>query len=139
MRARLILPVVLTILGLLAAGVMMMRHHAEAPRPAPRLPRLTETIALPDGFEAPTAEVLPMHKAVRLATRRFAARVLDIALEPAIPAEQAAGVDLVYRLRMVTHSRDVLDIRMDALSGRFIDVRGADLSAARRAPGKERD
>ena len=77
-------------------------------------------------------EVLPLHKAVRRAARRFDGRVLDIALAPATPPERGAGVQIVYRIRMLTSARDVLDIRMDALDGRFVEVRGADLGSARR-------
>ena len=76
---------------------------------------------------------IPMHVAVLRAQERFAGRVLDIAAAPPTPSEQAAGIALVYRLRMVTPRHDVLDIRMDARSGRFVEVRGADLGAARRA------
>ena len=80
-----------------------------------------------DGFGGPLHDVLPMHRAVRLATRRFDGKVLNIALLPQ-PGEDSP---LIYRIRILTPSRDVLDIRMDALTGRFLEVRGADLGAAR--------
>ena len=86
---------------------------------------------------APEGGAIPMHLAVLRAQDRFIGRVLDIAPRPATPAESEAGIALVYRLRMVTPRRDVLDIRMDARTGRFVDVRGPDLAAARR-PGRRR-
>lgn len=85
-----------------------------------------------DRFAGPLDEVMPMHRAVRLALRRFDGKVLDIDLAP----QPGAASPLVYRIRILTRSRDVLDIRMDALTGRFLDVRGADLGAAR-ANGKD--
>lgn len=83
-------------------------------------------------FSGPLDDVLPMHRAVRLATRRFDGKVLDIALLP----QPDGGSPLIYRIRILTRSRDVVDIRMDALTGRFLEVRGADLGAAR-ANGKD--
>lgn len=79
-----------------------------------------------------------MHLAVRRAAERFPGRVLDIAAVPPLPSERGSGIGAVYRLRMITSHRDVLDIRMDAADGRFLDVRGADLNAARHGRGRRR-
>lgn len=78
-------------------------------------------------FTGPIKDVMPMHQAVRRAMRRFDGKVLDIALVP----QRGGGSPLIYRIRILTRSRDVVDIRMDALTGRFLEVRGADLGAAR--------
>lgn len=76
--------------------------------------------------------MIPRHVAVSRAIDRFPGRVLDIAVVPPTPPERTAGIAAVYRLRLIVPPRDVLDIRMDASSGRFVDVRGANLAAARR-------
>lgn len=99
--------------------------HTSAPPPA-------AARAQGQPFEGQMAEVLPLHQAVRLATRRFHGKPLDITLTAPRSDERAAGVVLVYQLRMLTRSRDVLDIRMDALTGDFLELRGADLSNVRR-------
>lgn len=82
-------------------------------------------------FAGGTDEVMPMHQAVRLALRRFEGKVLDIALMPGAPGAADTHA-LIYRIRILTRSRDVLDIRMDAFTGRFLELRGADIGAARR-------
>ena len=70
---------------------------------------------------------MPMHQAVWRALRRFDGKVLDIALVP----QRGPGSPLIYRIRILTRGSEVVDIRMDALTGRFLEVRGADLGAAR--------
>lgn len=102
--------------------------HA-SPRPLP---------PLPDEFAVAMDDLLPRHKAVRRAQARFDGRVLAIDLVPARPAERAQGTNLIYRLRLLTPARAVLDIRMDAVSGRFVEVAGADLTAARQKPKPSR-
>lgn len=72
-----------------------------------------------------------MHQAVRLTMRRFEGKVLDIELVPTRPGALDAH-PLTYRIRILTRSRDVLDIHMDAFTGRFLELRGADIAAARR-------
>lgn len=145
MPRRLILPAVAFLVALIAAAVLLLpgddrpedhTRAAHAPRvttPAPplRIPDLPDTDAM--------AEILPMHQAVRLAAQRFHGKPLDIALIPARPAEAASGVLLVYRLRMLTGSRDVLDIRMDAVSGRVLELSGADLAGVHRGPAPRGD
>lgn len=106
-------------------------RHGRPPHPP------TATAPLPRAFDlgpqeddrlsGPLDEVMPMHRAARLAARRFEGKVLDIALLP----QRDDDSPLVYRIRILTPRRDVVDIRMDAVTGRFLEVRGADLGAAR--------
>ncbi len=101
-------------------------------RPLPPLP------PLPEEFAVENDDLHPRHKAVRRAQARFDGRVLAIDLVPARPAERAQGTNLIYRLRLLTPARAVLDIRMDAVSGRFVEVAGTDLTAARQKPKPSR-
>lgn len=132
MRRRVLILAMFAVLAAVAAvGLHGWRGPGAtlAPRAAvDRGPRPAADLQL----DGPMVEVLPLHKAVRRAARRFDGRVLDIVLAPATAQERGAGVQIVYRIRMLTSARDVLDIRMDALDGRFIEVRGADLGTARR-------
>ena len=138
MRLRFIIPAALLAALAIALALMVAhrldhrpghgpaRHHDSAPSPPP------------DFEDAPPgwmAEVIPMHQAVRRVSRRFDGRVLDIALLP----PSANGPALVYRIRLLTRAGDVLDIRMDALDGRVIELSGADLSGVRRGKHNRKD
>lgn len=137
-------PALLPALALIAAAALAalawgsQRHRAPPPvmdppagmSPFPGPPALDPG----DPLAGPMADLLPMHRAVQLATRRFDGKPLDIALVAPTAEDSAAGAVLVYRLRMLTRSRDVVEIRMDALDGRFLELRGADLGKVRRAP-----
>lgn len=128
MRRLSILAAILVLAAIVAGLALDGRDRPVIAHP----PRMHRSAPLPEGFDAPMQDVLPMHRAVRLARGRFDGRVLDIGLYPASDAEAQSGVQLIYRLRMVTPARDVLDIRMDALTGRFVEISGADLGAARK-------
>ena len=148
MRRRHVLLLVLILAALLAAAALAMRggrdHAHLTPKmgpPAAALPAPAHHLDddLPGALSGPMAALLPMHQAVRLAVDRFDARPLDITLVAPGPDDAAAGAAIVYRLRMLTRSRDLLEIRMDALDGRFLELRGADLAKIRRVrkPGKK--
>lgn len=79
----------------------------------------------------PTQPLLPLHQAVALAAGRFSARPIAVRLTPPEPGDPA-DVAVVYRIRLLTAARQVIDLRMDAVSGRIVELRGADLIAARR-------
>ena len=85
-----------------------------------------------DMLDLPVFDVLPMHRAVREVGQRFDGRVIGMTLLPPRGPEAERGVELVYGFRLLTRGRDVIEIRMDARTGRFLDVRGNDLASARR-------
>ncbi|SEH91141.1 PepSY domain-containing protein [Paracoccus alkenifer] len=137
MRLRFIIPVALF---LVALALALTAAHRWDHRPGHGPARHHDPIAAPsyDFEDAPPgwmAEVIPMHQAVRRVTRRFDGRVLDIALLPS----SSDGPALVYRIRLLTRAGDVLDIRMDALEGRIIELSGADLSGVRRGKHNRKD
>ena len=76
--------------------------------------------------------IIPLHRAVKIATARFKGRVIAARLTGPAPHERERGVVLVHELRLMTPDRDVLRIRLDARSGDFLEVAGAGLTEARR-------
>lgn len=132
----------LIVIGLILGAVLFglgALERLRAPEPHPPAHASPRPLPpLPDEFAVAMDDLLPRHKAVRRAQARFDGRVLAIDLVPARPAERAQGTNLIYRLRLLTPARAVLDIRMDAVSGRFVEVAGADLTAARQKPKPSR-
>lgn len=136
MRLSLLITAVLVGLALLVV-THDRQDHRDLPRPPAgmvAMPRPQHPGPWDDQlFRGRVDEVMPMHKAVRLVMRRFDGKVLDIALLPAPPPDVGRHL-LVYRIRILTDDRDVLDIRMDALTGRFLELRGEGITEARRTP-----
>lgn len=121
--------------ALFAAFAEDRDHHHEAKHHEAERHDMPRPVApLLDDDDLPMDDVMPMHRAVRKALERFNGRVFEIVLTPPTPPERANGVQLVYQMRLLTADRDVIDIRVDAISGRFVEVRGSDIAAARRDP-----
>jgi uncharacterized membrane protein YkoI len=76
--------------------------------------------------------LIPLHRAVKIATARYEGRIIAAQLTGPTPFERDRGVVLVHELRLLTPARDVLRIRLDARDGAFLEVAGAGLSKARR-------
>ncbi len=76
--------------------------------------------------------LIPLRRAIEIASARFDGRVIAARLTGPTPHERDRGVALVHELRMLTPARDVLRIRIDARSGDFLEVAGAGLTKARR-------
>ncbi|AGT09348.1 PepSY domain-containing protein [Paracoccus aminophilus] len=83
----------------------------------------------------PSFDVLPLSTAARLVESRFSGKLIAARLIPPTPAEFEQGVELVHELRLLTPKRDVLFIRLDAKTGRFLEVAGAGLTKARKRKG----
>lgn len=107
--------------------------HGPPPAPADR-PGTRQDPPVPDfaQLDDPGFRVIPLHEAARIAQGRFRGRLIGARLAPPGDAERARGVDLVHELRLLTPSREVLLIRLDARDGAFLEVRGAGLARARR-------
>lgn len=76
----------------------------------------------------------PFHRIAESVTDRYEGRLLAAETRPPRPNERALGAQLVYQFRLLTPDRQVLDIRVDARDGRFLDVAGRGQIAARRRP-----
>lgn len=76
--------------------------------------------------------ILPLRRAAEIVQSRFRGRLIAARLMPPRPDERARGVVLVHELRLLTPSRDVLVVRLDAHDGKFLEVAGKGLTKARR-------
>lgn len=99
-----------------------------APAPAQEAPSTIPPQAMIDQFQP-----LPLHEAAALVGQRYAGRLIAADTRPPEPFERDLGAELVYRFRLVTPQRNLLDIRIDARSGRFLSVSGRGQLAARQA------
>lgn len=108
--------------ALIVAGAFV----SALPQPAASGPRERELEPL---IDAGDMELITIMKAVEVAQSRFMGRVIDAQIKPGRPHERAAAV---YELRMLTERGNVLRIRLDALTGDFLEVEGRGLTEARR-------
>ncbi|MEE2860400.1 MAG: PepSY domain-containing protein [Paracoccus sp. (in: a-proteobacteria)] len=79
-----------------------------------------------------TFRPLPLHQLAERVNDRYQGRLLAAEARPARPQERSLGAEMVYQFRLLTPARHVLDIRLDARDGRFLDVAGRGQTAARR-------
>lgn len=79
---------------------------------------------------------MPFHRAAEIVSRRYAGRLVAAETRPPHTHERQIGVELVYQFRLLTPARTILNIRLDARDGRFLEVAGrGQLEARRAAPG----
>lgn len=86
-------------------------------------------------LETPGFRVISLQEASRIAAERFRGRLIAARLDRPSMQEHARGVDLVHELRLLTKTRNVLLIRLDARTGAFLEVAGEGLTEARRRKG----
>ncbi|WP_200687953.1 PepSY domain-containing protein [Paracoccus caeni] len=92
----------------------------------------------PDGTLLPHSDrfrPLPFHEIATLVGERYAGRMLAAQTRQPSPEERASGAQLVYEFRLLTPQRNLLIIRLDARTGRFLDVAGRGQIKARIRPG----
>jgi len=100
----------------------LMAPLAALPQPAPP----------PDPW-ATSFQPQPFHRMAEAVTARYQGRLVAAETRPPLPHERAAGVELIYEFRLVTPQRNILNIRVDARTGRFLEVAGRGQLEARRA------
>lgn len=76
----------------------------------------------------------PLHRMAEVVTDRYEGRLVAAETRPPRPPERALGVELVYEFRLLTPARSILNIRLDARTGRFLEVAGRGQLEARRPP-----
>lgn len=82
-------------------------------------------IGLADDFRP-----LPLPQAVEIVQARYHGRLIGAKLSGPFPSERALGVALVEELRLLTPQGNVLNIRLDARTGRFLEIAGIGQIAA---------
>lgn len=81
----------------------------------------------------------PFHELAESVTDRYRGRLIGAQMAPPTPHERMLGAALVYEFRLLTPQRNLLLIRLDARSGRFLEIAGRGQTAARRMTDKEDD
>lgn len=124
---------------LLAVAALLL---AAAPRPhaPPARPQLSDA-ARPmviGGAAAQDFRPLPFHQLAERVHGRYRGRLIGAGVARPTPHERDLGAALVYEFRLLTPQRNLLRIRMDARSGRFLEVAGRGQVQALR-PAAERD
>lgn len=122
----------LALAAALAVAVPPVVTGDEPPRHRPLPAQHASDGGTLDMLDLPVFDVMPMHRAAREVGERFDGRIIGMTLLPPRGTEAERGVELVYGFRLLTRGRDVIEIRMDARTGRFLDIRGNDLASARR-------
>lgn len=111
---------------LITALTLCTAALAQWPGPPPA-PPIDEDLML-DGGE----QILPLRDVLDLVHQRYVGKLLAVRLTPPAPHEHARGAELVYELRLLTKTRNVIYIRMDARSGAYYGAAGKGLVEARR-------
>lgn len=78
-------------------------------------------------------DVLSLNRAAALVKERFDGKLIAARLVSPFPHEREKGVELVHELRLLTPARDVLILRLDARTGRFLEIAGTGMSKARKS------
>ncbi|MFD1795684.1 hypothetical protein FQV27_04095 [Paracoccus aurantiacus] len=77
------------------------------------------------------AALLPFHEVVKIVASRFEGRLLAVRIDQPRPFELALGSDLVQELTLLSPQGNIILLRIDAVSGKVLDVRGRGINAAR--------
>lgn len=112
----------------LILALALMAPLAALPQPAPDPPAADPW--------ATSFQPQPFHLMAEAVTDRYAGRLVAAETRPPHPAERALGVELVYEFRLLTPTRSILNIRLDARTGRFLEVAGRGQLEARRRPAE---
>lgn len=75
---------------------------------------------------------LPLHEIAESVTTRYRGRIIAADIRPPHPPERQLGAELIYELRLITPQSNLLNIRLDARTGRFMEVAGRGQIEARK-------
>lgn len=84
----------------------------------------------------PEPKPLPLHEVVKIVGERFQGRLLGARIDRPEPYEFALGADSIHELVLLSPQGNIIRLRLDAVTGRVLDVRGRGLTAARVPPAK---
>lgn len=80
--------------------------------------------ACPGGAHAQDFSPKPFHELAQRVTDRYEGRLIAVRMMPPTPHERELGAALVYEFRLLTPHRNLLVIRLDARTGRFLEIAG---------------
>lgn len=75
---------------------------------------------------------LPLHEIAEAVSTRYRGRIIAADIRPPLPAEREKGTELIYELRLITPQNNLLNIRLDARTGRFMEIAGRGQIEARK-------
>lgn len=75
---------------------------------------------------------LPFRELTKRVTARYEGRIIAAGTRSPHPKERDLGADLIYEFRLLTPKRHLLNIRLDARTGSFLEVAGRGQIAARK-------
>lgn len=76
---------------------------------------------------------MPLQQIMAIVTERYQGEIVAAEVRS---GKKREGTDIVYELRLLTPRSNMLKIRIDAMSGDFLEVDGRGLVDARRLPGE---
>lgn len=99
-------------------------------------------LSTPVAAEPPAdPKLMPFHEVVKILADRFTGRLLAARLDAPTPFEFTLGANAVHEITLLSPQRNIILIRMDAVTGKVLDIRGRGLTEARKPdkpsrPGK---
>lgn len=127
----------LLVLTLLLASAGLAALWFRPPPPLPPSPVPRHHIAAP--ANAQDFRPQPFHELAERVHDRYRGRLIGVQIAPPTPDERDLGAELVYEFRLMTPQRNLLRIRLDARSGRFLEVAGRGQIEALRKGGSRHD
>lgn len=75
---------------------------------------------------------LPLHEIAESVSARYRGRIIAADIRPPHPFERQLGAELIYEIRLITPQNNLLNIRLDARTGRFMEIAGRGQIEARK-------
>lgn len=82
---------------------------------------------------------MPFHELAEAVADRYEGQLLAAQTRPPNPRERDQDIELIYEFTLMTPQRNLVKIRMDARTGRFVEVAGRGQVAARRPAGTHQE
>ncbi|RNF35599.1 PepSY domain-containing protein [Paracoccus methylarcula] len=80
---------------------------------------------------------LPLHEIAESVTNRYRGRIIAANIVPPHPFERRLEAQLIYEIRLITPQSNLLNIRLDARTGRFMEIAGRGQIEARKPVGNK--
>ncbi len=77
------------------------------------------------------AGILPFHEVVKIINSRIAGRPLAARIDEPRPFELALGSNIIHEVTLLSPQGNIILVRLDGETGRFLEMRGRGILAAR--------